>query len=390
MQEARVCYRVPDYYKDFVCKGGACRHSCCQGWPISMSMKEYFRLLSLDCSPDLRRRLDVGLHLADNPSPERYAHLMPNWLGQCPLRRDDGLCALHAEMGENAICEICRLYPRSPRRFAEPECACSNSCEHTLELLFARTSPLAIEQRNLSIPAPEAPTGVPEAVLSHYIDLRQLCIEHLQDRTLPLGARVIAVGRALNHLQPAFAELDSAAIDLALKSLPEPGALPAPDESFALSFLAHFNRAVGLGSRSVHDYAQHAIESLGLYDEEPSEGSWRLYHDLKKRFKGRYPDWEIRFEQILVNHVFYESFPFSDRHEGLWDEFLSLCAVYGYAAFLALVWTDDHPADSDLVDVIAAAFRLIDHSAFDYNAAVILKRLNVTKDQVEGFVQAVL
>lgn len=383
-------YWTPDYYKNFSCKGGACRKSCCEGWPISMSMKEYFRLLGEDCSPELRRKLDAALHLADHPSPERYAQLLPDWRGECPLHRDDGLCSLHAECGENALCEICRLYPRSPRRFTQPECACSNSCEHTVELLFARTSPLAFEQTGLPIPVPEAVSGVPEPILHHYSALRRLCIDFLQDRALPIPERILRIGAALKHLQPAFAARDEAAIDRALETIPEPETIPAPDEKFALSFLAHFNHAVGINSSSVHDYAAHAAEALNLRDGEPQSDSLSRFRNAKQKFAAAFPDWEIRFEQILVNHVFYESYPFSDRHEGLWEEFLSLCAVYAYFAFIAVTWTLRHPTEEALVDAVAAAFRLIDHSAFDYNAAVILERLGVTEVQLGGLAQGAM
>lgn len=383
-------YWTPDYYQSFTCKGGSCRRSCCEGWPISMSMKEYFRLLGIDCSPDLRRKLDTGLHLADSPSPERYAQLLPDWRGTCPLHRDDGLCALHAECGENALCEICRLYPRSPRHFTQPECACSNSCEHTIELLFARTSPLSFEQINLPIPAPEAVPGVPDPILHHYLQLRRLCIDRLQDRSRPLDRRILRIGSMLGHLQPAFAALDEAAIDRALRTIPENETLSAPDEASLLDFLARFNHSVGVDSRSVHDYALHAAESLNIIDGELSEDSLSRFRAAKRKFTEAFPDWEIQFEQILVNHVFYESYPFSDRHEGLWEEYLSLCAVYAYFAFLAITWTAALPTEEALVDVVAAAFRLIDHSAFDYNAAVILERLGMNDQQINGLVLGIL
>ena len=390
MEEARVCYWVPDYYSNFACKGGSCRTSCCQGWPISMSMKEYFRLLSEDCSPELRRKMDTALHLADNPSPERYAQLLPDWRGDCPLHREDGLCMLHAECGENALCDVCRLYPRSPRRFAQPECACSNSCEHTIELLFARTSPLAFQSALLPIPEPAPVQGVPEAVRSHYIQLRSLCIGFMQDRTRPIAHRILHIGAMLRHLQPAFAAQDSEKIDADLRTIPGEETFIAPDESFALSFLARFNHAVGVGSRSVHDYAVHAEEKLRIIDGEPAEESFARFRAAKKSFTEAFPDWEIRFEQVLVNHIFYESYPFSDRHEGLWDEFLSLCAVYAYFSFIAVTWTADCPTEDALVDAVAAAFRLINHSAFDHNAAVILERLRVTPAQIKGLVLGVL
>ena len=63
-------YLVPDYFTDFECKIGACRHVCCNGWPISISMKDYFRLIGMQCNDDLRHRIDVSLHICENPSEE--------------------------------------------------------------------------------------------------------------------------------------------------------------------------------------------------------------------------------------------------------------------------------------------------------------------------------
>lgn len=385
MEEERL-YWTPDYYGSFECKGGACRRSCCEGWPISMSMHEYFRLLSIDCSPKLRRRLDTGLHLAESPEPERYAQLLPNWLGRCPLHGDDGLCMLHAECGEEALCEICRMYPRSPRSALARECACSNSCERTLELLFADSAPLGFRRMELDFDPPVQP--VPEALRSHYGPLRRLCIDRLQDRSRPLRRRIRAVGEALRALSPAFAALDAAGMDRVYGALPDAAADCAPDDAFALSFLAHINRSFGLGSPSVHDYAAYAADLLGLDAEEPSPESLARFDALRTAFRCRFPDWEAQFERLLVNHCFYESFPFSDRHETLWDEYLSLVAVYAYSTFLAVAWTTDHPTLEALIDVLSAAFRLIDHSAFDYNAAVILgRRMAVTPAQVDALVE---
>ena len=108
-------FLVPDYYEDFRCKGGACRRTCCDGWGISVTQAEYFRLLGMDCPPDLRRRIDVAFHAPETPSPERFRLITPTWQGDCPMRAPDGLCALQCTCGEEALPAICRLYPRAPR-----------------------------------------------------------------------------------------------------------------------------------------------------------------------------------------------------------------------------------------------------------------------------------
>ncbi len=38
-------FLVPDYFPRFACKMGECRAACCRGWPVSISMENYFRLL---------------------------------------------------------------------------------------------------------------------------------------------------------------------------------------------------------------------------------------------------------------------------------------------------------------------------------------------------------
>ena len=49
MEEERE-YLIPDYFSDFKCKMGACRAACCEGWAVSVSMTDYFKLLGLETS----------------------------------------------------------------------------------------------------------------------------------------------------------------------------------------------------------------------------------------------------------------------------------------------------------------------------------------------------
>jgi len=102
-------YLVPDYYSRFSCKMGACRSACCTGWPISFSLNDYFRLIGSDCSPQLRDRLDRGVRIALEPTPEVYAQIAPRWDGECPMRLDDGRCAIHAELGCEGACAACAM-----------------------------------------------------------------------------------------------------------------------------------------------------------------------------------------------------------------------------------------------------------------------------------------
>ena len=45
-------YLIPDYYPEFACKMGACRMACCDGWPVTFSLDDYYRLMGAECSGD--------------------------------------------------------------------------------------------------------------------------------------------------------------------------------------------------------------------------------------------------------------------------------------------------------------------------------------------------
>ena len=94
----------PDYYKDFRCIAGACKHSCCIGWEI-------------DIDPDTAELYgsvtgDLGECLKENISREGEPHFILGENERCPFLRKDNLCRIICELGESALCSICSDHPR--------------------------------------------------------------------------------------------------------------------------------------------------------------------------------------------------------------------------------------------------------------------------------------
>ena len=54
-------FLIPNYYSSFKCKMGKCRVSCWEGWPVTLSLKDYFKLVSKECSLELREKIDKGV-----------------------------------------------------------------------------------------------------------------------------------------------------------------------------------------------------------------------------------------------------------------------------------------------------------------------------------------
>ena len=369
-------YLVPDYYPAFSCKMGACRRPCCEGWPISVSMKDYFHLMGADLSPELRRRLDSGLHLSLHPTEDAYAQILPRYDGVCPLHMADGRCMLHAECGEESLAAVCRLYPRGVRNGETRECSCANSCEAVIELLLHHHEPLTFITVTKEFGQPDMPPR------KHHFhtegreqSLRLWLIGQLQRREYPLPQRMLLLGQALHAMDEALAAQDTARVDALLTgeiTIPAPK-LPVPShEKLLRGFVAIENMldALDKSSISIRAYGEEALRYFNAGDDP-----FARYEAAIARFESIVPQWETWIENLLVNHMYFVQFPFQDRPVPLVDEYLSLVAVYTLLRCLLVGCLAQGGDAVRAVDVAAAAFRLVDHTSFDLYAAPLLREI---------------
>lgn len=96
--------RKPAYYDRFRCLGGACPDSCCKDWQIQVDEASARRYLALPGA--------LGDRLRQVLVQEGGQTVMAVREGRCPMWRRDGLCRIQAELGEEALCQVCRDFPR--------------------------------------------------------------------------------------------------------------------------------------------------------------------------------------------------------------------------------------------------------------------------------------
>ena len=352
-------FLMPDYYPQFSCKMGSCRSACCEGWPISLSIADYFKLLGADCSEELRKKLDCGMHLLDHSIPEAYAQISPRYDGNCPMRLADGRCGIQAELGEDALAAVCRLYPRGIRVDGVLECSCANSCESVLELFLNKDAPISFLHRRQAVSLPEI-QSIPDRLesVAREQDIRLWFISIMQERKYPLKVRLMRLGNALTRLEDALKSHDKIKIEQ-LRQLTDISAPAFRDRDM--------------------DAVQKAKELLVCIAEKSSLSKYISvniadYCLSKHNFEKLLPQWEVWFEHILVNHMFFTQFPFENPPVSLHDKFLALSSVYVLMRYLCL--GINASAVDNIVDVVATIFRLVDHTDFDRYAAQILKRLD--------------
>lgn len=354
---ADTVYTVPDIYPEFKCKISSCRQTCCYGWEITLSMEEYFRLIGMNCPHALRRRLDGAVYILDHPTKERYAAFAKRYDGECPMHDPDGYCALQRGCGEKALTSVCRFYPRSPRTHHAAECSVAASCEGACELLFAKKEPLSFIKVPLSFDGVFTPPQDDDRETRFYVPIREKIVALLQNREKPLENRINDVVSLCEKLSTVFPSGTDEEIDAVLSDDISTGSRASKVDEKALDATAKLLSGFDF-RHSVYPFVQKAGESLAF----DTEAFYENYQKAKVSFEHAFPEWERMFEQVLVNHVFYEGFPFSDNGCTMHDNAKALCTIYGMWRLVAVGYTLSSPEINSLVDVTAAFFRLAENS----------------------------
>ncbi len=376
-------FLVPDYFKHFSCKMGECRSACCQGWPITITMKNYFTLLGIECGQELRDRLDRSMYLVDRPSEDEYARFSMRWDGECALRLPDGRCSLHAELGPDILSDVCDLYPRGIRTIPSPECSCAGSCEAVLELLIRQQGPItfAVESHTLRMPRKEKRLAKFET-LGREWEIRRFFIHVMQDRSLPLPLRLGRLGDSVYRMDAALQKKDAEEVQrllengIAAENLPETGDVDAEHLRKGLEIVEKMVEQLDGRSDSIRDLGEEALAYFGN-----GEDAFEKYRCARTHFETTFPEWEIFFEHMLVNHMFFSQFPYQDRPEKLMEEFIALCAVYSLLRFLTVGCMAEKTDEVTLIDICAALFRLVEHTEFDRIASRLLRNLDCVRPE---------
>lgn len=195
----------PDFYDDFHCLAAACRHSCCVGWEIDVdeATLEYYTSLDGELGDALRREID--------PDPTPHFRLAAG--ERCPFLREDSLCRLICELGEDALCDICALHPRFFNDYPDrTEMGRGLCCEEAARLLTEGDGPLRL--------LTEADDGEPEAP-TKLLRQREEIFALLADGSRSLKARMEAALACVGLPLLPFDGREAAAFFLTLERMDE-------------------------------------------------------------------------------------------------------------------------------------------------------------------------
>ena len=158
----------PTFYHTFQCKANQCHHTCCQKWTIDVDEEtaKLYQTLPTPLGEDLRKFMTVD--------DEGYYFMFSDKQPTCPLLREDGLCRVVLELGEDSLCDTCHMHPRFYKYIEDLElCGVGLSCEESVEKLLATEGDqllFTIEDDDVEFTAKDRP------VLENIFDLLALGI----------------------------------------------------------------------------------------------------------------------------------------------------------------------------------------------------------------------
>jgi lysine-N-methylase len=181
----------PDFYDRFVCIADKCTDNCCIGWEIDIDSASMARFESV--RGEFGEKLRAAIKRGDCPT-------FANTDGErCSLLREDGLCELVLNLGEDSLCDICALHPRFFEWFGEEkEAGLGLCCEEAARLLFEDSAPLKLVCSEID---EEDDTELNGEVFELLKAAREQLFRTLNDRSRPLGARLCACAEFSWELQ---------------------------------------------------------------------------------------------------------------------------------------------------------------------------------------------
>ena len=325
-------FKIPNYYNDFHCKGKDCRTCCCQGWNVTMSEKEYFRLMDEDCSPYLKKKIEAYVGILPHPTVDEYARINFNYNGECPLRLENGFCGLQVECGEENIIAVCRYYPRAPHQFPEPCCSISNSCEAVLELLIDDNYTFSLEKKELVF---AFDSDEHDIFPKDYLEMNRRCISIMKDDKEDIFKRINKIANYLGQ------------IDIHL------------DWSLLVDVCHTFQKSISIG-----DYLSFSEQKLCSVEE--------AYKSLEEI----YPDLNRYLQNILLNHFLFIRFPYVSEKTTYGEN--SICLMYLVFLWIFILFFNlKKKTKEEFVDITGRFFRVAEHSnLYDVIAFYYRKRNN--------------
>ena len=188
----------PEYYNKFKCIGGKCKDSCCSAnWGISVDKNSFYRYRNI--KGEFGRELDANISRdRKNRGKISYGKMALTKDGKCKFLNEDNLCTIYINLGEEYLCNTCKVYPRITNKYGEwYEQAMTISCPEVARLIFESNELMSFELIEEDLKDFEC-SYINKSAQSNqleeiFLDVRMLLIDIAQFREIPVWKRLVLI-----------------------------------------------------------------------------------------------------------------------------------------------------------------------------------------------------
>ena len=191
-------YRKPHYYDRFSCTAEQCPDTCCAGWQIVIdenSLEKYSNVSG-----------DFGIRLLN--SIDWREGIFEQYEKRCSFLNAENLCDIYKELGADALCDTCRLYPRHIEEFENlREFSLSLSCPVAAKVILECQEPVRfLEEEDEKEECEEDFEDFDFLLFDCLLEVREKLFSIVQNRTIPMEKRMYCVLKTAKNLQTALDE----------------------------------------------------------------------------------------------------------------------------------------------------------------------------------------
>lgn len=191
-------YRKPHYYDKFSCTAEQCPDTCCAGWQIVIdenSLEKYSNVSG-----------DFGIRLLN--SINWREGIFEQYEKRCSFLNAENLCDIYKELGADALCDTCRLYPRHIEEFENlREFSLSLSCPVAAKMILQCQEPVRfLEEEDEKEECEEDFEDFDFLLFDCLLEVREKLFSIVQNRTIPIEKRMYCVLKIAKNLQTALDE----------------------------------------------------------------------------------------------------------------------------------------------------------------------------------------
>ena len=204
----------PKYVVDFQCDGSKCNAKCCGKWRIDIDMETYKKYQRIK-NPAMRKKILSSIQ----PSTIQTGFQIElNNKGVCPLLCEDNLCYIQRNMGEDALSQTCKVYPRMVQQIGNYQFRMlAMTCPVAAE--YALLSPNAMELQQISCDEDTSAwkliakncnmKNVPNDLAAVHITMGGLAI--LQNASYTFEQRLVILGLFLDRVEDCQQDVEAVA-----------------------------------------------------------------------------------------------------------------------------------------------------------------------------------